>query len=175
MHELVPTSLSYSLSSWSRVLPQKLTGSQLITKFPAFYGTRRFITAFTSALHLSLSWARSVHAPPHSTSWRSIVILSSHLRLGLPSRSLSLRFPHQNCVYICPVHHTCYMSRISLSSRTCSIDVCHDITLNVPVSTRNVSSSGNKTKVMPHTTKLVAFVHGWRGVKESNCYCIVSW
>jgi hypothetical protein len=25
--------------------------------FPAFYGTRRFITVFTRALHLSLSWA----------------------------------------------------------------------------------------------------------------------
>jgi len=37
---------------WSRVL-EKLTGFQLVKKFPAFYGTRRFITAFTSACHLS--------------------------------------------------------------------------------------------------------------------------
>jgi hypothetical protein len=43
---------------WSRVLPQKLTGYQLVKKFPAFYGTRRLITAFTSAHHLSLSLAR---------------------------------------------------------------------------------------------------------------------
>ena len=43
----------------SRVLHDKLTGSQLIKKFHAFYGTRRFITAFTRARHLSLSWARS--------------------------------------------------------------------------------------------------------------------
>jgi hypothetical protein len=34
---------------WSRVLPEKLTGHQLVKKFPAFYGTRRFITAFTTA------------------------------------------------------------------------------------------------------------------------------
>jgi len=34
---------------------EKLTGLQLFKKFPAFYGTRRFITAFTSARHLSLS------------------------------------------------------------------------------------------------------------------------
>jgi hypothetical protein len=39
----------------SRVLPKKLTGSQLLKKFSAFYGTRRFITAFTTACHLSLS------------------------------------------------------------------------------------------------------------------------
>jgi len=38
----------------SRVLIEKVTGSQLVKKFP-LYGTRRFITAFTSAHHLSLS------------------------------------------------------------------------------------------------------------------------
>jgi hypothetical protein len=38
---------------------ENLTGSQLV-KFPAFYGTRRYITAFTSARHLSLPWARSL-------------------------------------------------------------------------------------------------------------------
>ena len=30
------------MTSWSRVLLEKLTGSQLVKKFPAFYGTRRF-------------------------------------------------------------------------------------------------------------------------------------
>ena len=55
-------------------------------KFPAFYGTRRFITAFTRARHLSLSWASSVQfMPPHPTSPSSFLIVSSHLRLGLPS------------------------------------------------------------------------------------------
>ena len=47
------------LTSWSRVLREKLTGSQLAKKFPALHGTRRFITAFTSARHLSLSCASS--------------------------------------------------------------------------------------------------------------------
>ena len=59
---------------------------QLIKKFSAFYGTRKFITVLTSARHLSLSWANYIHSPqPLPTSWRSILILSSHLRLGLPS------------------------------------------------------------------------------------------
>jgi hypothetical protein len=31
------------------VLLEKPTGSQIVKKFPAFYGTGRFITAFTSA------------------------------------------------------------------------------------------------------------------------------
>jgi len=39
----------------SRVVLENLTGSQLVKKFSAFYGTRKFITAFTSAHQLSLS------------------------------------------------------------------------------------------------------------------------
>jgi len=45
----------FILTPCSRVLVEKLTVSQLIKKFPAYYGTRRFITALTSAHHLSLS------------------------------------------------------------------------------------------------------------------------
>ena len=78
--------LTYLRTSWSRVLLEKLTGFQLVKKFPAYWGTRRFITAVTSARHLSLSSASSIQSmPPHLTSWRSILILWSHLRLGLPS------------------------------------------------------------------------------------------
>jgi hypothetical protein len=52
---------------------------QLVKKFPAFYGTRKFITVLTSARHLSLSWANSIQSPQTPpTSWRSILILSSH-------------------------------------------------------------------------------------------------
>ena len=32
------------LTLWSRDLPGKLTSPQLVRKFPAFYGTRKFIT-----------------------------------------------------------------------------------------------------------------------------------
>ena len=45
----------YILTPWSRVLLEKLTGSQLVKNSPTFYGTRIFITAVTSARHLSLS------------------------------------------------------------------------------------------------------------------------
>jgi len=78
----------------SRVLLEKPTGLQLVKKFSAFYGTRRFITAFTSARHLSLSWASSIQSiPQHPTSWRSILILFSHLRLGLPNDLFPSGFP----------------------------------------------------------------------------------
>ena len=45
------------LTPWSRVLLEKLTVSQLVKKFPIFYGTQRLITPFTRVHHLSLSWA----------------------------------------------------------------------------------------------------------------------
>ena len=94
----------YLLTPWCRVLPEQITGLQLLKKFPTFHGTRMFITAFTNAHHLSISWASSIQSiPPHPTSWRSMLILSSHLRLGFPSGCLSLRFPHENPVYTSPV------------------------------------------------------------------------
>ena len=46
---------TYLLTPCSRVLLEKLIGSQKVKKFPAFYGTWRFITIITSACHLSLS------------------------------------------------------------------------------------------------------------------------
>jgi len=74
------------LSPRCRVNVERPTGFQPVNKFLAFHGTRKFITTFTTARYLSLSWASSIHfIPPHSTSWRSILILSSHLRLGIPS------------------------------------------------------------------------------------------
>ena len=49
---LLPYLLPHLLTPWCRVLLEKLTGLQLVKKFPAFHGTRRFITALTSVRHL---------------------------------------------------------------------------------------------------------------------------
>ena len=104
--------LTYLLTPCSRVLLQKLTGFQLVKKFPAFYGTRRFITAFTSVRYLSLFWARSIQSmSPHPNSWRS-----SHLRLCLPSGLFPSDFPTKPCVSISSPH-TRYMPHPSHSSR----------------------------------------------------------
>ena len=63
-------------------------------ELPAFHGTRRFIAALTNVRHLSLSWASPIQSiNPHPTSWRSILILSTHLRLGLSSGLLPSGFP----------------------------------------------------------------------------------
>jgi hypothetical protein len=77
---------TYLLTPWGRVHLEKLTGFATSQEIPRIYGTRKFITVLASARHLSLSWARSIQSPqPPPTSWRSLLILPSHLRLGLPN------------------------------------------------------------------------------------------
>ena len=86
--------VTYLLTPWCRVLLEKLTRLQLVKKFPAFYGTRKFITALTSVRHLSLFWASQIQSIyPHPIYWRSILILSTHLGLGLPSCLFPSGFP----------------------------------------------------------------------------------
>ena len=98
------------LTPWCRVLLEKLTGLQLVKKFPAFHRTRRFITAFKSVRHLSLSWASPIQSIyPHPTSWRSILILSTHLRLSLLSGLLLSGFPSKTLYTLIssPIRATC--------------------------------------------------------------------
>lgn len=84
---------------------EKLTGLDLVKKLHEFYGTWRFITAFTSALHLSLSWAKAIQSMPlHFTSGRCILTLFSHLRLVFQVVSFHRAFPpkpyiHLSCKY----------------------------------------------------------------------------
>jgi hypothetical protein len=49
------------ITPWKRVLHKKLIATQLVKKFPSFYGTRRFITMFTRSRHWSLSWVTLIN------------------------------------------------------------------------------------------------------------------
>jgi hypothetical protein len=103
--------IDYYLLSWA-LLEKPLIG-QPLKNFPAFYGTQRFNTVFTRALHWSLSWAVSIlSTPSHPISRRSILMLSTHLRLDLPSGLFTYGFP-TNILYAflftpiraaCPAH-----------------------------------------------------------------------
>jgi hypothetical protein len=105
-------------TAWSRVLLEKLTGSQIVKKFPAFYGTRRFITAFAKARYPSLFWARSIQSmrPTHFLTIHFGTVLS--FRPASSKLFLFLRFLHQNTVCSSSLSHTCYVPRPSHSPWT---------------------------------------------------------
>jgi hypothetical protein len=67
--------VSRKLTALSRVLLENLIVTQLVKKFAAFYGTRRFIAVFITTRRCSLSWARfSQFTPSHPVSPRSIFL-----------------------------------------------------------------------------------------------------
>ena len=96
--------LTYLLTPFSRVLLEKLTGSQLVKKLSAFYGTRRSITAFTSVRSLSYSSEAfvsgsfhdtflrrgAISTTPNSPSWRNTpcrkFVTAYSVRSQLPSK-----------------------------------------------------------------------------------------
>ena len=109
--------LTYLLTPWCRVLLEQLPDLQLVKKFPAFHGTRKFTTALKSVRHLSLSWASPIQSTfPHPPSWRSILILSTHLHLGLSSGLFPSGFPHQDTIQPPLLTHTRHMPSPSHSS-----------------------------------------------------------
>ena len=106
------------LTPWCTVLLEKLTGLQLVKKFPTFHGTRKFITALTSVRQTVsiLGQPNAVHIP---TSY----LLEIHLNNIHPSTprspqcSLLLRFPHQDPIHPTFLTHTGHMASPSHSSR----------------------------------------------------------
>jgi hypothetical protein len=82
---------------WSRAQLERPPIVQPAKKFPAFYDNRRFITAFTRALHLSYPDPdHCSQCQPQIISPRAILILSTHLRLDLPSGPFPSSFSTNN-------------------------------------------------------------------------------
>ena len=99
---------TYLLTPWNRVLLERLTGLQLVKKFPVYY--------VTSKVHYH------IHKCPPPVHILTFHFLKIHLNIILPSTPgspkwpLSLSFPHQNTVYASPLPHACYIPRPSHSS-----------------------------------------------------------
>ena len=101
------------ISSWSRVLPEKLTGSELVKRFPAFYET---------SIPHSQSPATYIYPEPEQSSPCSPShFLKIHFNITLlpmtrsSKWSVSLRFLHQNPVCTSPLPHTGHKLRPSHS------------------------------------------------------------
>jgi hypothetical protein len=71
-------------------------------EIPRILWNQKFITAFTRARQLSPSWARSIQSMPplHPTSWRSILIWSSHLVWVFQVVSFSQVSPSKPCMHL---------------------------------------------------------------------------
>jgi hypothetical protein len=123
---------------------------------------------------------------PHSTSWRPILILSSHLRLGLPSGRLPSVSPPKSCMHIF-FTHKCYTRRPSHSSRFEASRLQHlyfimtyaegNSTYKANNRYREVRVSAVKTcrgsrRIAPFIPngrtrqRLSAWLHPWRGKKN---------
>jgi len=172
--------LTYLLTPWCRVLLDKLTGLQLVKKFPAFHGTRRFITALTSVQHLSLSWAIPILSiSPHSTSWRSILILSTYLRLGLPSGLLHSGYPTKTLYtpLSSPIRATCpaYLILLDFITRTILGEVYKSFSSSLCNLLHSPVTSSLLGKESDNWVELKGSKVCWKSSKIVEKRCLVKW
>lgn len=77
--------LSCQLISWSIIPLWKASSCSASDKILGLLWNLRFINVITRAYHWTLSWTSSIQSTPSDPiTWRSIIILPSHLCLGFP-------------------------------------------------------------------------------------------
>lgn len=98
----------------SRAPLENLTVAKPVKKFLTFYRSRRFIVMITRARHWTALWPVE-SSPQNAThfSFKVILILSSHLWLGLLSDLFHLGFFRYKFVCIYHLFNSCYTPRLS--------------------------------------------------------------
>ena len=119
---------SQYLLAYSMKQSHSWEASGFSVKFLAFYGTRSFITAFTRARHLSVSWTRSIESmASHPTSCRCTLILSSLICLcaAIPIQNWTQKnrdvSPKYSNSYICDklIPSTCLYLTFTYNTLSC--------------------------------------------------------
>ena len=139
----------------------KLMVPQLIEKFPAFQGTKGFVTIFTTACHLSISRAKCIQSTTSYCSLISILILSYHLRLLLPSRFFTLRpLPPPRLIVRCLFPRLQRTSRCSACEFVCLWLQIQRFRVRSPALPDFLSSSGSGTgSTQPREVKLRSYLN----------------
>jgi hypothetical protein len=101
IYDIYSRSKSQRYSNWNGQSPCWVADSRSATQdIPHLYGSRRFITMFTTARHWSLSSARCIQSTPsHPNSLTSILMLSSHLRPGITTGLFPSGFRRKLCMH----------------------------------------------------------------------------
>jgi hypothetical protein len=97
------------LSSWNAILLEELIHSQLVKKSPHLLKTNGSLPFSQHSTMCPYPVPNQFNRRSHSIPLCSILILSTHLCLGL-TRSLIMKFPHQNLVCVSLLSNTCHMS-----------------------------------------------------------------
>jgi hypothetical protein len=170
------------LTLWILALLERPPVVRPFDSFPSFYGTRRFNAEFTGALHLFLSWARPIQSTSlHPNSKTSVLLLSTHLRLGLPSGLFPTGFPTNNlyALLFSPIRATC-------STHLILLEVEVEVTLRLTVSQSACLGVGHpfgahdQILLFPFSCRKIAllFVLGhplWREDGSVICSAISQW
>jgi len=101
------------VTQW-RSLPWEANSHRESQEIPHLLWKLKVYHQFTTAHNRYLSWARRIRlASSYINSLTYIIIVTSYLRLGLPSSILPSCFPIKNCVRISHLFIACFMPHLS--------------------------------------------------------------